>query len=87
MRTTTVRASGVREEPADARSSIRYVREVMMCRWIRDACCVRTRVRRVEFDRRLRSAVRFAKGRAVTAEKFICAPICRDPTQSISLLF
>ena len=41
----------------------------------------------VEFDRRLRSAVRFAKGRAVTAEKFICAPICRDPTQSISLLF
>ena len=80
--TVTVRASGVREEPADARLSIRYVRWVMIARSGMRVACGRV-CDAVESDRRLTSAVRFSKGRAVTAEKFICALICRDPIQSI----
>ena len=85
--TVTVRASGVREEAADARLSIRYVRWVMIARSGMRVACGRVGRRGV------RSASSdiggaFSKGRAViTALHLVrnCTNLTehRDPIQSI----
>ena len=81
--TVTVRA-GVREAPPIARLSIRYVRWVMIALGMR---VERTFVDAVEFDRPLRSAVRFAKGRDLTWRNLFVHLLAETRQQSISLLF